>query len=518
MRRFAVSMLLHMCAVSAIGAAAAGPAHGQQLSATSSGLTDRQSITFEAAITIEAIQRSNNATVRSLRDQITKMKSQVAAGRGNVSDLRRRLAGLQEEMVSRLAETDSRYAAERDAFVQAIAVLFMTDDAQLLALLHRYAEGDSGAITELQRFLRSSSIPKAERALSQRAFATLMLDAARRKRVDERKAIAAYEAVLDDDPQDFVALQELYNFYVHDFPERARTLAERLHRQWESFGDPAALASSLQSLAITNLRSGDVDRALEFGERSVAAARAYAAETHEQWKAKHAGATEPAWMIENHKRERLAISLRTLAVVQKAKGDLRSAALSAMESGSLRRVCIDVLIKANQKVGSTPYDYAAASTLDAGAIYGEAGDWSAALSAYRLSVDLSLDGARETLREKKSKEPLSKPFWALIPFAEAAIHTNRLEDAERALADSWEGIRAAEPSAFVLGEEGLYWLQVGHLRVVRGETAEARTAWESAEVALSQAVSLEKNDERWSDALKTVERLLARVPEQAAGR
>lgn len=476
---------------------------------------DRNAIASRAADAVDALQRSKDTAVRRLQAQIAALERQISSSRGDVTALKRQLSVLQGEMLSRLAASDAQYALRSQAFVQAIGILFDSTDEKTLALLHRYAEGDANALAELQRTIYNSAGAREQRLVKQQAIAQLMFDASRRKEIDDRKAIAAYEDILDEDPDDFIAINNLYSLYVtNGQPERANSMARKMHRLVTELDDgsvPHAAAGSYHALALTSLRSGDLEKAMSFSMKSVEILRGAVSEGYDGWRSRHQNATEPAWQIENFYREHLAVSLQTLAEVLEVNKDYVGAAAAVNEASALRRLNIETELAARRKVSSVAYAYAENNSSKAGSIYAEAGDWTSALTAFRVSIELANAASMASIRESKSSEKPIQPYWVLIPFSSAALNSGLLDEAETALIDARQGMKSGStsPSASLVGHEGYYWLVLGNLLKAQNRLDEAKSAWRSSEVALSQAIAADRDNEEWRKKLAQVETLLA---------
>lgn len=481
----------------------------QVASTSRSQIADRSSITFRSAITIEAIQRSNDAVVRKLLKQISVLKNQLAAGKGDTARLRHDLSRAQDETVRRLTETDAQYAAERAAFVRAISSLFEGGDARVLALLHRYADGDSAALAELQENFQRSTASRPQRLIDQRALATLVIDAVRKDERDAREKIEAYEAVLREEPEDYLALSALQGLYLSSGQvDRALAISDRIAaiERDPIFNDaPQIHAGTLWQKSRIALQSGRVDEALNYARQSEAIARAMVAESFAAYRVRHPSDTGPQWVFESFNRDYLAFALRHLREAQRARGDYDSAIISGEEAVALRRLNVRDEIKHAGKLYSAAADYAAEDALQVGNIMFTNRDPQGAMSAYRTALDLAKMGPFEP------GKPIDEPHWVLIPMARAAIAAGELDSAEQALTSAHEALQKVTLNAYAVAGEGKYWLQMGNLLQARGRLTEAKGAWVNAEAALGQATSLNRDNKEWRDALDEVEAKLAKA-------
>lgn len=495
--RFCVAAFAMMVPINVVAAAP------QRIATRGPAALDRSNITFKSAITIEAIQRSNDAVVRKLIGQIGDLKRQITAGQGNANQLRIELGRTQEEIGRRLSETDAKYAAERAAFLQAISTLFESSDVKVLELLHRYAEGDAAALESLQELFRRSNGPRPKRLVDQRAIATLVVEEVRRNEKDIREQIAASEAKLRADPNDYGELLQIRGLYLQTAQfDRARDASDRITRieGKPSFDDaPHMRAFTLGQDAIISTKAGRLDEALRFAEEAVALTRITVAEGFGIWQARHPGATEPRETVEDFNREQLAVALRYLFEVRKARGEFDQAILAGEEAVAVRRLNLENELRKRGKIVTAYGSYAAGDAIEVGNLFLASGDPQGALSVFRTVLSLV------KLGPFSNGKTYNDAFWAFIPFARAAIAAGQLDEAKESLAIAYQGLKRAQPSVHVIGNEGRYWLQMGNLLSAEAKANEAREAWSSAETALTQAISLDRDNEDWRDSLAEVE-------------
>lgn len=481
----------------------------QKASFAAQGAVDRSNITFKSAITIEAIQRSNDIVVRRLIGQVGTLKKQMSAGKGDAARLRLDLARTQDEMIRRLAETDAKYAAERAAFLQGIGSLFDGGDPSILALLHRYADGDNSALAQLQATIGQSNTSPPQRLLNQKALATLVVDAVRRDERDIREKISAYEAILKDNPDDYGALLQIRGLYLASSQvERAQDVSERIaaiEKGPEFDNAPQMRALTLGQNARASLQSGRVDEALRYAERAVAVTRAMVSESYDDWRSRHPTATEPRRVIESYNREQLAIALGILTKVQRAKRNYDSAILAGEEAVALRRLNAEDELRRVGEMKSAYADYASDDAIGVGDLMMAKGDPQGALSAYRTALALQKLGPFPQSRVNV------EPYWIYIPMAAASIAAGHLAEADQQLNEAFRGMQKAEPNAWLVASEGKYWMQRGDLFLANGKPQEAREAWLSAESALGQATALDRDNQNWQDTLAMVELRLGKT-------
>lgn len=478
---------------------------------------DRDRVVYHASITMEAEARSQDVVVRALRGQVNDLTRQLRDGKGDLTRIRADLAATQDEMVRRLADSDAAFAVERARFAASISALFESKDPVILDLLRRYAEGEAKALSELQARIESSASTPMQRLVDQHAFATLVVDAVAKKERSEEDAIAAYEAILRDNPDDYLALTQLPGRYLLiGQTQRARAILEKLDRiqacaQFDTA--PQARATSLHIKAVAAWKEGDLDTAAKFAQASIAIYREQLAVPYRTWQLLHPTATEPAWMIEQGTREWLANPLDTLARIEIDRGNYAAAEQTARESYAQRKLIIDDRNKGNGKPDAYPYAAAASSASTLGRALLAACDPAAAMTAYQLALDTYSLGEKLEVAQSETKREIAVPFWTLIRYARAAILAGQIDQAAIALDNARSAIQSAEPRPFVIGNEGLYWLEKGNLLMVRGEGAEARKAWLSAQSSLAQAVSVDRDDPSWQAELKVVNGKLSAVPQ-----
>jgi len=500
--------------ISTSSMASAAPARPSASYVKTSAVRDK--VVYRAAITMEAEARSQDATVRTLRGKVNALTQQLNAGKGDLARIRRDLAAAESEMVRRLADSDAAFAVERARFTASIGALFEQKDPVILDLLRRYGEGDSKALAELQKRIELSDATPMQRLIDQHAFATLVVDAAAKKERSEADAIAAYEAVLRINPNDYLALSQLPGLYLlAGQPQRARPILDKLEQieaRYDFASAPQAKASLLHQRAVAASQEGNLAAASQFARQSIAIYREYLAMPYKTWRMLHPKATEPAWMIEQGGREWLAIPLHTLALIEQQRGNYAEAEEAARESFNQRRLIAADQARGNGKPSAVNSASAAGSALTLGRILLAAGDPLGAMSAFQGALESTLLEQKISAATSQEGQVAPEPYWVLIPYAKAAILAGKTDEAASALDRARAGIQMAEPTPYSIGYEGLYWLETGNMLTARGQAAEAGKALQSAQQSLAQAVTVDRGNSEWKAALEELNAKLAAAP------
>jgi tetratricopeptide (TPR) repeat protein len=167
----------------------------------------------QSSITIEAIEKANDAKCRELQARINALSAQVRAGKAQKADL----VLANQALVAQLSETDSVYKVEIAAYGVAVSEIASTPDR--LAALARFNAGDQiGALVILDKLQKADEVAKQtatniEAATGERHIAILAYEAFRAGNVDAQSVLARYERVTHLDSgvfDDWQTLAELY--------------------------------------------------------------------------------------------------------------------------------------------------------------------------------------------------------------------------------------------------------------------------------------------------------------------
>jgi tetratricopeptide (TPR) repeat protein len=445
------------------------------------------SLAFKAAITAEAQARSNDAIVRDLRSRIARLGGQLRAERGTSTGLRSELRQLQDRLVARLGETDPEYAVKRDEFVRSVGNLLAVQDPRIPALLERYADGDTKALDELREVIgQSPSTP--ERLVSEQAFATLVLDAWRRQERDTKDAIASYESLARQQPNDAYAWAQLSSLYQFaQEPARAQAALQQLQRTARS---PETKAFALRAAGNAAYNRGDYVVARDQLRLSSESYRRLASISFSAWQQAYPRATEPEWVVIGGRREWLAAVLRNLAEAHSALGEHEASVQVARESLNLRKANA----VAAQRAGSRSIgelQLASMSAHSLGEFLIQAHSYSEAIAV--LEEAIAMDTKAEQLANARDpkREPDDGPIETSILLARAAIRAGNLTKAETVLNGVRTMIGRTKPRVWVVGCEGLFWWETGNLALARGAKRDALQHWTRAEETLARAAALE---------------------------